>query len=46
LLRGAASKVKDIKTKPMPPAPTDTAVEKMRTAVERFREQVVKAGGA
>jgi beta-N-acetylhexosaminidase len=46
LLRAAASKVQEIKTKPLPPAPTDTAVEKMRTAVERFREEVVKAGSA
>ena len=46
LLRGAATKVIDLKTKALPPAPTDTAVEKMRTAVERFREQVVKAGSA
>ena len=46
LLRSAATKVKDLKTKSLPPAPTDTAIEKMRTAVERFREEVVKAGNA
>jgi beta-N-acetylhexosaminidase len=46
LLRSAATKVEGIKIKLLPAAPTDTAVEKMRTAVERFREQVAKAGSA
>src|ERR1700677_539464 len=46
LLRRAATKVIDLKTKSLPPAPTGAAIEKMRTAVERFREQVTKAGSA
>jgi beta-N-acetylhexosaminidase len=46
LLRRAAAKVGSVATKREPPAPTNTAVKKMRTAVESFVRQVANAGGA
>jgi beta-N-acetylhexosaminidase len=49
LLRRAAAKVQAfhalrLKRNALPPAPIGGAVQKMRTAVERFTEQVAKAG--
>jgi beta-N-acetylhexosaminidase len=49
LLRRAAAKVQAfhalrLKRDALPPAPTESAVTQMRTAVERFTEQVAKAG--
>jgi beta-N-acetylhexosaminidase len=51
LLRRAAAKVQAfhalrLKRDALPKAPADGAVKKMRTAVERFTEQVAKAGPA
>ena len=46
LLRRAAAKVQTVAVKPSPPSPTDTAVKKMRTAIELFARDVAKAGGA
>lgn len=49
LLRRAAAKVKaflalPLKRNALPPVPAGNAVKKMRTTVERFTEQVAKAG--
>ncbi len=49
LLRRAAAKVRAVaaaRPKRLPPAPTVTGVKRMQTAIERFREQVAKAGPA
>jgi beta-N-acetylhexosaminidase len=51
VLRQAATRVQTFKANQLkkdvlPSAPTPSAVNKMKTAVERFREQVVKAGPA
>jgi beta-N-acetylhexosaminidase len=46
LLRRAAAKVGAVAARPLPSSPTNAAVNRMRTAVERFSQQVAKAGGA
>jgi beta-N-acetylhexosaminidase len=51
MLRLAAARVQTFKTSRLkrdvlPPAPTGAAVNKMKSAVERFKEQVAKAGSA
>jgi beta-N-acetylhexosaminidase len=50
LLRRAAAKVRAVATRgkrdALPPSPTTATITKMRTAVERFAEQVAKAGPA
>jgi beta-N-acetylhexosaminidase len=49
LLRRAADKVRTVaasRPKRLPPAPSDRAVTRMQTAIERFRKQVEKAGPA
>jgi beta-N-acetylhexosaminidase len=46
LVRRAAARVETVAVKPLPRSPSDLAVEKMRTAVEHFSQQVAKAGGA
>jgi beta-N-acetylhexosaminidase len=46
LLRRAAAKVHAVAVQPAPAAPTNTAVKRMRSAVEHFTQQVTKAGGA
>jgi beta-N-acetylhexosaminidase len=51
ILRQAAARVQAFKTRhlkqdALPPSPKPAAVTKMKTAVERFKEQVAKAGPA
>jgi beta-N-acetylhexosaminidase len=49
LLRSAAIKVRGVaaaRPKRLPPAPSSTGVRRLQTAIERFRNQVVKASPA
>ena len=49
LLRTAAAKVRAVaaaRPKRLPPSPSSTAVPRMQTAIERFREQVSKLSPA